>query len=458
MTRPKVLIIGAGFAGLNAAKTLKNAPVDVLIVDQHNYHTFQPLLYQVATTGLAIDDIAHQVRDIFHRQRNVRFRQGIVVGVDWGNRVVQLGSDDQLPFDFLIVGAGAVYNDFGTPGVGEHAFYLKSLSEATNIRSHILRQFERASAHPELIDEGILNFVIVGGGPTGVEMAGTMSELFERVLPRDYPELDLTQAHIILVEAAAELLTPFSPKSRRYAEKVLARRGVELRLGSSVAEVRADAAVLKGGSAIPTRTVIWAAGVRGHPLVDALEAQLTRGYRLAVEDNLALAGKPFAFAADDIAGASDARGRSFPQVAQVAIQQGKHAAREVVRQLRNEAPRRFHYADKGIMAIIGRNAGVAELTPRLGGFKLRGFLGWLGWLFIHLIYLPGHQNHVNAFTNWIYNYVTFDRHARLIAEMAPSPAEVTDHASRPVAPEAVAEEGATRVQEAAENEDLATVA
>ena len=186
-TPPRVIIIGAGFAGLYRRQALKNAPVDVLMIDQHNYHTFQPLLYQVATAGLSSDDIAHQVRDVFRRRKNFRFRQGTVAGVDWQQKRVQLKDDDSLVFDYLIIGAGAVYNDFGVPGVKEHAFLVKSLSEATNLRSHLLRMFELASAHPERIEDAILTFVIIGGGPTGVEMASTLMELFDRVLPQRLP-------------------------------------------------------------------------------------------------------------------------------------------------------------------------------------------------------------------------------------------------------------------------------
>lgn len=423
MTLPRVLIIGAGFVGLNAAKALGNAPVEVLLVDRHNYHTFQPLLYQVATAGLSIDDIAHQVRDIFRQQQNFRFRQGTVTGIDWHARTVQLEGGDELSFDYLVIGAGAVYNDFGTPGVREHAFYLKSLTEASNIRSHILRQFEAASAHPERADDGSLRIVIVGGGPTGVEMAGTLAELFERVLPGDYPELDMTQARIVLIELQDALLTPFSRAAQRYAARVLEGRGIELRLGTTVAEVRSNAVVLNSGEILPTHTVIWAAGVRGHPLADALGVELTRGHRIAVEADLSLPGRPWAFAAGDISGALDDDGDPYPQVAQVAIQGGRHAARQIVRSLRGEATEPFRYFDKGIMAIIGRNAGIAELSPRLGGLKMRGFLGWLGWLFIHLVYLPGHQNRFSAFATWVYNYFTFDRHARLITEMESSAAE-----------------------------------
>jgi NADH dehydrogenase len=432
--RPRVVIVGAGFAGLYAAKALRRDPVEVLVIDQNNYHTFQPLIYQVATAGLEPGDVAHNVRAIFHRQKNFAFRQATVTGVDWEAKMLELAGGARERFDYLILAAGAVYNDFGIPGVKEHAFFLKSLTEAVNIRSHILRQLERASANPDLVDQGALNIVIVGGGPTGVEMAGALTELFDRVLPQDYPELDLAKAKIILIEAMAFLLPPYSEASRTYAETVLRERGVVLRLGSTLTAVHPHGVELQSGEVIPTQTLIWAAGVRGHPLVDALGLELERGHRIKVNPDLSLPGRPFAFAAGDLAGSKDASGKLHPQVAPVAIQHGKHIAKTIRRQLREEPTRAFAYFDKGSMAIIGRNAGVAELSPTLLGLRFRGLLGWLAWLFIHLIYLPGYQNRFSALFNWVYNYLTFDRHSRLITNMCPALDEVTE-TSHQVVPE-----------------------
>lgn len=437
--KPRVVIVGAGFAGLNAAKALKGAPVEVLLIDQNNYHTFQPLLYQVATSGLEMSDIAMQVRGIFWRQKNVRFRQGTVVGVDWEAKTLQLADNGRLGFDYLILGAGAVYSDFGVPGVMRYGFFLKSLTEAANIRSHILRRFERASAWPEHPQEGLLNFVIVGAGPTGVEMAGALVELFDGPLRRDYPELDIRRAKVILLEMTDMVLPPFSEASRRYSENVLRQRGVDVRLNETVAAVREGEVELKSGEVIPTQTLLWAAGVRAHPLAEALGLELGRGYRVKVEADLSVPGKPFAFVAGDMAGAGEAAGQLYAQVAPVAIQQGKHAGRQVAALAAGRSTRPFRYFDKGTMAIIGRNAGVAELSKRLSGLKLRGFLGFLGWLFIHLLYLPGHQNRFLALWNWAYNYLTFDRHVRLITFMKPSPAEVMERTGWRASPEAVTE-------------------
>lgn len=438
MARPRVVIIGGGFAGLNAAKQLRRESVDVLLIDQNNYHTFQPLLYQVATAGLETGDIAHQIRDIFRNQKNFRFRMATVTGVNWESKEVILNGCDTVTFDYLIVAAGAVYNDFGIPGVKDYGFLLKSLTEAANIRAHILQQFELASAEPERIAQGLLNFVIVGAGPTGVEMAGALVELFDRPFKSDYPELDLTLAKVILIEMADVVLLPYGAASQRYAEDVLRERGVEIRLGESVTEVTAEHVTLKSGETIPTYTLIWAAGIRGHPLADVLELEVTRSYRIKVNSDLSVPYRQHVFIAGDLAASEDSEGHLYPQVATVAIQQGKHVGKQITRLLKGKSSRPFRYFDKGSMAIIGRNAGIAELSKNLGGFRFEGLYGWLAWLFIHLIYLPGHQNRINALANWAYNYFTYDRHKRLITFLKPSPAEVANRTGELISPEKVA--------------------
>jgi NADH dehydrogenase len=433
-SRQKVVIIGAGFAGLNASRALRHVPVDVVLIDHNNYHTFQPLLYQVATAQLDPEETARNVREAFHRQKNLRFRLGSASGIDFAARTVVLADGGSETWDWLIYGAGTVYNDFGTPGVAQHGFFLKTLTEAVNIRSHILRQFELASAHPHLIDEGCLNFVIVGGGPTGVELAGSMVELFDRVLPRDFPQLDVSRARVTIVEMTDSLLGPYTDRSRKYALKVLEDRGVDVRLTTAVKEVTAHAAILADGSLIPTRTLIWAAGIRGVHLAEQLGLPLERGLRISINPDLSVPGHERVFIAGDAAGAPAADGPQLPQVAQVAIQQGRFAARQIIRQLQGQPTEAFRYDDRGNMAIIGRNAGVAELSPKLGSLRLRGFPGWLGWLFIHLIYLPGYRNRFMALLTWAISYFTFERHARLITPMVPSPGEVENHAGNPDTP------------------------
>jgi len=417
--RPRVIIVGAGFGGLYAAKSLRHAPVDVLLIDAHNYHTFQPLLYQVATAALDASDVAHQVRSVFKRQGNLRFRMGRVTRVHEAERQVELERGERLDYDYLVLANGAVYNDFGTPGVREHAFVIKDLDKAVKLRGHVLSRLESAAVDESQVDAGALTFVIVGAGPTGVEMAGALTELFDRVLPPEYPELDLRVARVVLVEMGPEVLPTFGESSRRYAERVLRRRGVDVRLRTAVVKVDAEGVTLKSGEFIPCQTVIWAAGVRGDPIGEGLGVSLERGFRVPVEPDLSLPGHPEVFVVGDLAAAKDASGKLLPQVAQVAIQGGKHAARAIVRRLQGRQAEPFAYRDLGNMAIIGRSAGIAELSPLLLGLRLRGFVGWLGWLFLHLVYLPGFRNRLSTFVSWAYNFFTYDRHARLILSMGP---------------------------------------
>ena len=273
--KPRVVVVGAGFGGLTLARALRKAPVEVLLIDRQNYHTFQPLLYQVATAGLEPEEIAHAVRGIFQRQKNFHFRLGSVVGVDRATKAVLLEDGHRIPFDYLVLATGVATNFFGIEGVEAHSFPLKSLPEAVALRSHIIGQFEQADRDPSLLEQGALTFVVVGGGPTGVEMAGALVELFQMVLRKDFPHLPLDRARVVLVEASPRLLGAFHETSQAYALKKLARRGVEVRLDEPVVRVEADAVVLKSGEVLPTKTLIWAAGVRTAPLADALAMEQT---------------------------------------------------------------------------------------------------------------------------------------------------------------------------------------
>ena len=409
----RVVIIGAGFGGLSCAKELAGAPAQVTLVDQRNFHTFQPLLYQVATSGLNAADVAYSVRGIFQRQDNVDFRQARVTGVDWGRKRLELDDGDQheLPFDRLVVAAGATAAFFGIDGAAEHSFPLYTLADSIALRNHVLGRFEAADADPSLIEDGALTFVIVGGGPTGVEVAGALAELFAMVLRKDFRHLDVSKARIILVEMADHLLGPFKPRSQRHARDTLIARGVEVRTGETVQQVTPTRVVLAGGGELRSHTLVWAAGVRANPLADALGVETTRGGRIVVGPDLRIVGHPDAFAVGDVAAIADGRDGVLPMLAQVAIQSGRHAAREMVRSWRGAAPKRFRYFDKGIMATIGRNAAVAELP---GGLALSGVLGWLSWLGLHLIYLVGFRNRLSVLINWGWNYLTWDRGPRLI--------------------------------------------
>ncbi len=410
----RVAIIGAGFGGLAAARALRKVPVDVWLIDRHNYHTFQPLLYQVATAGLDPEEIAHAVRGIFHGQSRFTFRMATVCRVDWKQKAVILDSGDRIPFDFLIVAAGATNNYYGIEGVAEHALPLKQLSDALLLRGHLIRQFEYASAMPDYIDEGGLNVVIVGGGPTGVELAGAILELFQHVFRKDYPDFEVDRARVILVEATDRLLGAFHPSLGAYARRVLQRRGVEVILSKAITRATDTHVFLSDGSSIPTRTLIWAAGIRAHPLADTLGTPQTHGGRLVVEPDLRLPGHPYAFAIGDIAASKDAQGNLHPQMAPVALQGGHHVARQIQRLLNHQPTEPFVYRHRGSMATIGRHAAVAELP---GPIRSKGFIAWSMWLFLHLIELIGFRNRLNVLVNWAWNYFTYDRSARLILDV-----------------------------------------
>jgi len=419
MTRPQVVIVGAGFGGLAAAKELADAPVDVTLVDRNNFHTFQPLLYQVATSGLASADVAYPVRGIVGGHDNLEFRQASVIGADLDARRLHLQGDDHevadLTYDHLIVAAGATTNTFGIPGVEHHGFPLYNLADAVKLRNHVLERFEATDADPSLLDDGSLTFVVVGGGPTGVEVAGALVELFDRVLQRDFQHLDVGRARVLLVEMLPDLLTPFSPSSRRHAREALIDRGVEVRTGAQVDRVRATSVELDGGEVVPAHTLIWAAGVKANPLAQALGLPTQRAGRISVAPDLSVQGHPGVWAIGDVAAiAAPSRGEPaavLPQLAPVAMQSGRHAARQVLATVEGRPTTPFHYRDKGTMATIGRSRAVAELPF---GIKLKGLPAWLAWLGLHLVFLAGFRNRISVFVNWAWNWLTWDRGPRLI--------------------------------------------
>jgi NADH dehydrogenase len=410
--RPHVVVVGAGFGGLAVARGLDKLPVEVTLVDRQNFTTFQPLLYQVATAGLNAADVAHPVRGLFHRQRNLRVQRGEVTGVDWERRRVLLADQRDLPFDHLVVAMGAVATWFGVPGAEEHAIPLYTLDDAVTLRNHVLERFEAADADPTLVDRGELNFVVVGGGPTGVETAGALAELFSVVFRRDYPSLGVSRARVVLVEAREALLAPFHASSQRAALDTLRARQVEVRLEEPVAEVTPEHVRFASGEVLSTRTVIWAAGVRAHPIAAALGLPVTRAGRVEVGDDLGVEGHEGVWAVGDVAAPRDHRGGGpLPQVAPVAMQTGAHVARQIGRLLEGRPTQPFRYRDKGTMATVGRRAAVAELPGRI---RLRGTLAWFAWLGLHLLYVAGLRNRLSVLLNWAWAYVTWDRGPRII--------------------------------------------
>jgi NADH dehydrogenase len=403
MTRPRVVVIGAGFGGLQVAKGLRSAPVDVLVVDANNFHTFQPLLYQVATAGLDIDDICFPVRGIVRRHRNVRFLLGRVTAIDLAASTVMIDGDRVERFDHLVVAAGSVNATFGVAGVAEHAFALKTLRDALALRTHLLELYERADAG----GAEDLGIVVVGGGPTGVEMAGGLRELVDRVLRKDYPELDLSRVPITLVEAGDRVLAPFDPSLSADATAALERRGVRVVVGAGVDRIDAGGVLLADGGRLDAGTVVWAAGVTASPVAGLLGVELGRGGRIPVTADLSLPDHPNVFAIGDIALTPE----PLPQVAQPAIQGGRHVAATIVRRLAGRPGEPFRYVDKGSMATIGRHQAVAQLAS---GRTFSGTVGWLMWLGLHLVYLMGFRNRANVLLNWAWNYLTYDRGSRMI--------------------------------------------
>jgi NADH:ubiquinone reductase (H+-translocating) len=416
---PHVVVVGGGFAGLAAVKTLSKLkpPVRVTLLEQHNYHLFQPLLYQLATGLVQPADIAHPVRGIVRRYKRTSVRMATVTGVDLDARQVLVEEGRSYGYDYLILAAGATTATFGIPGVEEYSFPLKTMPDALRLRAHLLRQFEQAENDPAVVDQGALTVVVVGGGPTGVEMAGALHELFKHVLVHDFPDIDITQARVVLLEATDHLLAPFHPSSRKHAAEILHKRGVEVRLGQALEQATPDEVRLKDGTVIPTKTLVWGAGVRANPLADVLGLEQTRGGRILVGDDLGVPGRPEVLVVGDLAGAGDGKGGLLPQVAQPAIQEAKHAALQVQHSLDGTPRTPFAYKDRGIMATIGRNAAVTELPS---GARFKGVLAWYMWLVLHLAYIVGFRSRVSVLVNWIWSYLTYDRHARIIVAVEPS--------------------------------------
>lgn len=416
---PHIVIVGAGFAGLTAARRLARqgqGRVRVTLADARNHHTFQPLLYQVATSVLQPQDVGHSVRGALQDAADVRFRLGTVTGVDWAARRLSFADGGELDFDRLVVAAGAVTADYGVPGVEEHAFGLKGLGEAVALRNHVLRLFERAS-DTDPTPDGTLTFVVAGGGATGVEVSGALAELIHRVLRRDHPDVDVDRARVLLVEQADVVLGGFSPPSQRYTIETLQELGVEVQLRTGISQVCPGKVTFTDGSVLATETVVWAAGVRAHPLAAALDLEQSRGGRVVVGPDLRVPGRPEAYVIGDIAAVPDGRGGLVPQVAPAAIQQGRHAADDLLRELDGRPPRPYRYRDKGSMATIGRNAAVAEMPP---GLRFRGRAAWLAWLALHLYFLIGFRNRASVLLHWALSYVTSERGARAVFNDVPA--------------------------------------
>ena len=407
-----VVVIGAGFAGLYALRELlEDERVRITIVDRNNYHLFLPLAYQVAIAGLEPSDITHPVRDVIRNHPRASFVMGDATAVDRANKTITV-NDEAMPYDYLIVASGSTTNTLGIQGVEEHAIGLKGLDEALRIRNRILSACEEASqlADPEQI-KPLLTFVIVGAGPTGVELAGSLGEIRRRILPRYYPEIDPDHFRVILVEASPRALSVLAEKLSAYTEEALKQFGVELRLDTKVSEVTPYGVHIDGGEFIEAFTTIWAAGVSGAP-VDGV-AEPGRGSRIPTRPTLQLEDDPFVYVTGDLNGYIPPRQeRPLPQVAPMATQQGQHAARNIRLQISGKRLKRFKYQDNGTMVTVGRKRAVVER----GVLKFTGFPAWFAWLAVHLVKLTGGRNRLGVFINWVYNYARYDFAERAIYE------------------------------------------
>jgi NADH dehydrogenase len=406
---PTVVIVGGGFGGLNAARALRRAPASVVLLDRNNYHLFQPLLYQVATAGLEPEQIAKPVRAILRGQRNFDFRMVEVAGVDFAQRRLET-SAGPIVYDFLILSHGGETNFFGLDSMMKNGLGLKDIPDAVRIRNHILTCFEQAMivSDPERRRQ-LLTFVVVGGGPTGVEMAGALSELIRLVLVKDYPLLNIKDVRILMLEATDKILAALPERLREAAVKTLWRKWIEVRFNAVVADFDGDRVRLKSGEVIPARTAIWAAGVRAAPLNERLGLPLGRQGRIAVEPTLQVPGHPEVYIIGDAAYREE-NGEALPMVAPVAIQMGKHAALNIINTLRGKPLLPFRYRDQGTLATIGRNAAVCDVY----GIKAKGFPAWVLWLGIHIVQLIGFRNKLFVLLNWAWDYFFYERAARLI--------------------------------------------
>jgi NADH dehydrogenase len=411
-TGHRVVIVGAGFGGLACARALNRKPVDVLLLDRHNYHLFTPLLYQVATALLNPSDIAYPLRAVFRRSPNVRFHMAGVTGVDLERRVVATYGRQEFGFDSLVLATGSENDYFANEELARHTLGMKSLSEGMRLRNHVLSCLELAArADSDRERREWLTFVIAGGGPTGVEYAGALSELLRMVLGRDYPELDPRLATIVLVEGQERLLGAFHPKLGVYAQRILRHLGIEVRTSTLVQKAFDDRVQLSDGDEIGTRTVVWSAGVRPTDPLDPSGPARDRNGRVQVDQHLGLPGHPNVYVIGDAAAVKHGAGE-LPMVSPPAMQAGRYVARAIVARAlgRPGVGRPFRYVDKGMMATIGRRAAVADVH----GFRLKGTAGWLAWLLVHIYYLIGFRNRAVVLASWGWNYLRRDRPIRLI--------------------------------------------
>jgi len=409
---PHIVIIGAGFAGLETARGLANAPVRITLIDRNNHHLFQPLLYQVAIAGLLPSQIAQPVRTIFRKQKNLAFQMGEVTEVDLNEKYIRLNGS-VIAYDYLVISAGARTNFFGFDTLEEHGLQLKDLDAAVKTRNHLLSMFEQASHEGNAEKrKAMLTFVIVGGGPTGVETAGALSELITHVMKKDFPRLDLKDAQVILLEAGANLINPYPDELRKATLKLLQNKKVDVRLNTMMKDFNGQRVTLGDGSIIETQTLIWTAGAKAAEIIDSLGMEQASMGRVRVTPSLQLPLFPDAFVIGDAAFLVNGNGQPLPMLSTVAIQQGQATAKNIRRLIEGKEPLIFHYKDPGLLATIGRNAAVA----RIFGISFSGFIAWVIWVFLHIYRIVGFRNRILVMFNWAWDYFFYDNQVRLITK------------------------------------------
>ena len=411
---PRVLVLGGGFAGIGAAQKLRKSDAEVVVVDKHDYHTFQPLLYQVATGLLEQPAVGHPIRDLFQKQDNLRVHQDVVTAVDLDARRVEFSELDAIDYDYLVFGLGAEVNFFGAEGAAEHAFPLYTLPDAVRLKNHVLKTWEEADRKHELVEDGALNVVVVGGGPTGVETAGALAELYNGVFEKDYPDVPQGAATITLVEAGPEIFPMFKPDIREYAVEALEKRGVEVKTGDVVESITPTRIRLKSGAELQAHTLVWGAGLQGNALVQSLGLELARGNRVGVDEELRVPSHPEVYAVGDVAAITDAKTEQvLPQLGSVALQSGAHAGETIARRIAGKETKPFKYRDKGTMAAIGRGSAVVQM---LGGRTMKGKTAAMAWGTVHLALLPTNQDRAKAVVDWAGAGLTHQRSARITVE------------------------------------------
>ena len=412
--RPTVLILGAGFGGLGAARRLRKAEADVVVVDSHDYHTFQPMLYQVATDLLEASDVAHPVRDLFHEQPNATVHQATASSVDLAEGRVSFEEMDPIAYDHLVLALGAQAAFFGVDGAAEHAFPMYTLNDAVRLKKHVLRRWEAADRDPSLVAAGALDVVVVGGGPTGVETIGALSELYRSDFAKDYPNLPAADAKLTLVEAGPTVFSMFEPELQEYTKDKLEGWGVQVALGEVVEAVTPESVTLKSGRTLDAHTLVWGAGLEANPIAEALGLDLEHGGRIAVGADLAVPGHPEVLAVGDIAWIPGAEpGEALPQLGSVALQSGEAAGENIARQLGGEPTEPFKYHDKGTMATIGRGAAVVQLPH---GRTLKGKTASLAWGAVHLALLSTGEDRTKAMLDWAWAGFNHERSGRIVVE------------------------------------------